>query len=141
MKQSLTESGILLSVSNEQLICSKMFKVLDYTTNDIIAILVEGKITKADYEKLNPLIDKKINEFGKIKFFIQMNDMEAITPEAIVSDVRMYLNHYAHIRKAAVLGDKTWQRIIAGIANPFILGKIKYFPKNETGQALQWINE
>lgn len=118
-----------------------MFKVLDYTKDDVIAIQVEGNITKADYEKINPLIDKTVHEFEKIKFFILMNNIDAIKPEAMVSDVKMYLNHYAHISKVAVAGDKTWQRIIAGIANPFILGKIKYFPKEDVENALQWIKE
>ncbi len=118
-----------------------MFRVLDFTKDNVIAILVEGKITKSDYEKINPLIDKTVRDYGKVRFFIQMNDVDAMEPAAFAKDVKIYLNNFNKIEKVAVTGDSNWQKMIAGITSPFISGKVKHFPKSQIVEAQKWIQE
>lgn len=116
-----------------------MFTVLDFTKDDVIAIHAEGKITKNDYEKLNPLIDKTVRENDHVKLFVELDEVETIKPEAFVKDVKMYLKNFNKIEKVAVTGDSSWQKIISGISSPFVSGKVKYFPKNQLIEAQSWI--
>ncbi|MFW6369819.1 MAG: STAS/SEC14 domain-containing protein [Bacteroidota bacterium] len=116
-----------------------MFRVLDFTKDDVIAIHAEGKITKHDYEKINPLIDKTVREKDHVKLFIELDEVEAIKPDAFVEDVKAYLKNFNKIEKVAVTGDSSWQKIISKISSPFVAGKVKYFPKNQAIEAQRWI--
>lgn len=118
-----------------------MFRVMDFTRDDIVAIHAEGRITKNDYEKINPLIDKTVRENDRVKLFIELEEVEAVKPEAFIEDVKTYLHNYNKIEKVAVTGDSNWQKIISGIAGPFISGKVKYFPKSQVYEARNWIRE
>lgn len=118
-----------------------MFRVLEFTKDDVIAIHVEGKITKSDYEKINPLIDKTVREYNHVKLFIELDEIEGIEPEAFLKDVKIYLNNFNKIEKVAVIGDNNWQKIISGITSPFISGKVKYFTKHQLLKAQKWIQE
>ena len=118
-----------------------MFRILEFTKDDVIAIHAEGKITKSDYEKINPLIDKTVRENDHVKLYIEMDEVEAIKPDAFIEDVKTYLKNFNKIEKVAVTGDSSWQKIISGNTSPFISGKVKYFPKDQLIKAQKWILE
>ena len=118
-----------------------MFKLLEITRDDLIAIQIDGEIRVEDYEKINPLIDKAVREYGKIKLFIRVGQVGSMTPEALVRDIKMYINHYNHFKKVAVTGDSNWEKFLTGIAGPFISGRVKYFPEARIAEAIQWIQE
>ena len=118
-----------------------MFRVLDFTKDDVIAIHAAGKITKNDYEKINPLIDKTVRENNHVKLYLELDEVEAIKPDAFIEDVKTYLKNFNKIEKVAVTGDSNWQKIISGISSPFVSGKVKYFPKNQALKAQSWIRE
>ncbi len=118
-----------------------MFRILEFTKDDVVAIHAEGKITKNDYEKINPVIDKTLRENDHVKLFIEMDEVETIKPDAFIEDVKAYLKNFNKIEKVAVTGDSSWQKIISGITSPFISGKVKYFPKNQWLKAKGWIQK
>ena len=78
-----------------------MFKVLDITKGDLIAIKVDGKLKKSDYDKIIPIMDKTVNDFGKIKLYIQLDNVDGIEPKAFREDVMAYLRHFNHMKKIA----------------------------------------
>ncbi len=45
-----------------------MFKILDFTKDNLTAIQVEGTVTREDYEKLNALFEK--NEVAFCFFYV-----------------------------------------------------------------------
>ena len=116
-----------------------MFRVLDLTNKDLIAIQIDGKINKSDYEKITPLIDKTVKEYGKIKLYIQIDNIEGIEPKAFAQDVKLYFKHFNHMNKIAVVGETNWQKLWANLASPFVSGKIKFFPHGEVVAARKWI--
>ena|SRR5690554_4760029 len=118
-----------------------MFKILDNTKENIIAIQVEGEITRHDYEKINPLIDKTIREYNQLKFLILMGEIDAIKPEAFIKDVKIYLNSFNKIEKVAIVGNSSWQKLLAGISSPFISGKLKFFQQSQIMEAQSWLGE
>lgn len=116
-----------------------MFTVLDITGDDLIAIQVQGEITRADYDKINPLIDQAVNAYGKVKFLILIGRIDGVKPDAMIKDVKTYINHYNHFEKVAAVGDSSWQELVTKVAGPFVSGKVKYFPESAFTEAHQWI--
>lgn len=118
-----------------------MFKILDLTYENLIAVEVNGYLKKEDYEKVNPLIDKAVKEHGKIKLYLFLTDIGGIEVKAFVEDVKTYLRHFRDMEKIAVVGDNGWQKVWTELAAPFISGKTKYFNKTETAEAQFWIKQ
>ncbi len=118
-----------------------MFTILDSTYGNLIAVQVQGHVAKEDYDKVNPLIDKAVKEYGKIKLFIQIDSLNGIEPKAFVEDVKTYFRHFKDIEKMAVVGETKWQEFWVKLAGPFISGKVKYFSHSELIAAQNWIRE
>lgn len=116
-----------------------MFKILDLTSKDLIAIQVDGHLDKSDYDKVSPLLDKTVKEYGKIKLYIQIDNIDGIEPKAFAEDVKTYFKHFNHINKIAVVGQNDWQKLWSNLANPFVSGEIKFFRQGEVVEARKWI--
>ena len=118
-----------------------MFKVLDLTKNDLVAIQVDGKLKKTDYDKITPLIEKTVRDFGKIRLYIQLDNVDGIEPKAFREDVKTYLKHFKHMKKIAVVGKNRWEKMWSNLAGPFISGEVKYYEFPEIEKAREWIQQ
>lgn len=118
-----------------------MFKILDITKDNVIAFKASGKVQKTDYEILNPLLDKTEKEYDDVKLFILIEEIESITPEALMKDIVTYFKHIKYITRVAVVGEGKAEKSWAKVADPFIKGDIKYFPLTEYDIARDWIEK
>lgn len=118
-----------------------MFKVLDLTKNDLVAIQVDGKLKKTDYDKITPLIEKTVRDYGKIRLYIQLDNVDGIEPKAFREDVKTYLKHFNHMKKIAVVGKNRWEKMWSNLAGPFISGEVKYYEFPEIEKAHEWIQQ
>jgi len=118
---------------------NNMFKVLDLTNKDLIAVSINGKIEKKDYDKITPLIEKTVKEYGKVKLYIQINNIGGIEPKAFMEDVKTYFKHFDDISKIAVVGETSWHKLWTELASPFISGEIEFFSHSETVEARDWV--
>jgi hypothetical protein len=116
-----------------------MFKILDRTLGNLIAIEVDGHIQKKDYDKITPLIEKSVKEYGKIRLYIQITKIEGVEPKAFIEDVKTYFKHFKHMEKIAVVGENKWQKFWSDLAAPFVSGELKYFSHEQIAAAQTWI--
>lgn len=116
-----------------------MFKILDFTKRDLIAISINGKIKENDYDKVTPLIEKTVKEYDKFKLYIQIDNIEGIEPKAFRKDVKTYFKHFSDVSKIAVVGETDWQKLWSDLASPFVSGEIKFFPHGKVVDAREWI--
>ncbi|MFW5657164.1 MAG: STAS/SEC14 domain-containing protein [Bacteroidota bacterium] len=118
-----------------------MFRILDQTKDNLIALRIEGRIEKSDYEKLNPLLEKSAKEYDYINLYIEMDEIKGIQPKAMWDDIVTYAKYKNQINNVAVLSDKSWYKPVAKLTNPFVAGEIKYFPMSEQLNAMEWISQ
>lgn len=118
-----------------------MFKVLDLTYGNLIAVEIDGHIKKEDYDKVNPLIEKALREYSKVKLYLLITKIEGMEAKAFLEDVKTYLKHFNDMEKIAVVGDNGWQKTWSNLAAPFVSGKLKYFSKSEAAEAQLWIKD
>jgi len=118
-----------------------MFKVLDLTKNDLVAIQVDGKLKKTDYDKITPLIEKTVRDYGKIRLYIQLDNVDGIEPKAFREDVKTYLKHFTHMKKVAIVGKNRWEKMWSNLASPFISGEVKYYEFPEIEKAREWVQQ
>jgi hypothetical protein len=107
----------------------------------LIEVRLTGKLTKEAYEKLVPVVDQKINEFGKVRFLVILEDFHGWTMGALWEDTKFDLAHWRDIEKLAIVGETKWEEGMATFCKPFTAAKIKYFDHAKLEDARKWIAE
>ena len=107
----------------------------------MLEVRVSGKLTKEAYEKLVPVVDAQIKEFGKLRILMIMEDFHGWTLSALWEDTKFDLKHWKDIERLAIVGDKKWEEGMAVFCKPFTTAKIKYFDHTKLDEARKWIAE
>lgn len=118
-----------------------MFKILDFTKNNLVAFKVKGKIEKSDYDKLKALLEKNAREYDTQKVYLELSpdDIEGIEPKALWEDFKVFFKHIRKLEKLAIVGDTGVVEKTAKVTKPFISGEIKYFSDKEAVKAKEWV--
>ncbi len=118
-----------------------MFKILDITKDNLIAFKVKGKIEKADYDKLTPLLEKTEREFDTRKLYVEIEEIGGIEPAALWEDFKLYFLHVKNFEKVAIVGQGDAIEKVTKLTQPFVSGEIRFFEEKEASDAKGWIQE
>ncbi len=120
-----------------------MFTILDFTKHNLIAFKVKGKIEKADYDKLNALLEKTAREYDRQKVYLEIEpeDVEGIEPKALWEDIKTFFKHIKNLDKLAIVSNSPVVEKTAKISKPFVSGEVKYFSDKEAITAREWVKE
>ncbi|MFB6158628.1 MAG: STAS/SEC14 domain-containing protein [Candidatus Nanohalobium sp.] len=125
-----------------------MYKVLEESEGDLVAITVDG-FTREEYEELYTYLERTYEENGSLKIYKEAEDfgftgfLSAYT--GIIPDIK-YGNSF-EIDKTAVVADDFWAWTLAqmwkavGPIWPLDAGELRYFNKKEKEEALEWLKE
>jgi hypothetical protein len=100
-----------------------------------------GKLTKESYETFVPLVDRQIEEHGKIRILFEMHDFHGWTAGAMWEDIKFDFKHWRDIERLAIVGESKWEQGMAIFCKPFTLAKIKYFDHTRLDEAKRWLEE
>jgi hypothetical protein len=117
-----------------------MFQILSFTKDNIVAIRAKDKVTKDDYEKIDPLLTKTVKDHDKINLYLEIMDIKGVTPKAMWEDFKAYFNYVNRIKKIAVVGEDNWTRALTVTIRPWMKGEVRYFTANESLEAKRWID-
>ncbi len=106
-----------------------------------LSLKAVGKLTHADYEVINPLIDSALAGIStpKVKVLVDGTELEGWELRAAWDDFQLGLKHGNEFDKIAIFGNKKWQEYTAKIGSWFISGEVKYF--QDYAAALQWLHD
>lgn len=107
----------------------------------MLEVRLTGKLTKEAYEKMVPVVDAQIQEFGSVRFLVILEDFHGWTLGAMWEDTKFDLKHWKDIEKLAIVGETKWEEGMATFCKPFTMAKIKYFPHDKLDDARKWIAE
>jgi len=106
---------------------------------NIIEVELSGKISKEDYERLAPELERLIQRYGKIRVLVIMRDFHGWRMGALWQDIKFDLQHFKHFEKIAFAGEKKWQEWMSNICLPFTTGEIRYFRRDRLNEAREWL--
>jgi hypothetical protein len=107
----------------------------------VLVIRLGGKLTKADYERFVPEVERLIRRHGKVRMLIQMHDFHGWSLSALWDDIKFELKHFAHIERLALVGESKWEAGMAAFCKPFTAATVRYFDEAKSSESLKWINE
>ena len=104
---------------------------------------MSGKISADDYDELLPVIDKAIEEQGKINMLVLMDDFEGVSEfEAVKKDFNFGTHEYKNVERCAFVSDKIWFKWLVKIMDPFTRRtEEKFFEVDQLAEAWDWVKE
>lgn len=107
-------------------------------TTNVVEIVVEGKITVNDFERVLPQIKADLNRHGKIKILEEIRHFEGIDPMALWVDIQ---NAYLakDITHGAVVADAKWIRTVTEAIGAIIPMEIRSFERAQIENARTWL--
>lgn len=118
-----------------------MIKIKNTKRENLISAKISGKISKADVEKIHPLIHNIIQKGKKVDFYFEMEDFEGYTLKGFWEDIKVDSAHISDYGKMAFVGNKKWQEWVAKATDFFTSSEVKYFDLKDKEQAKIWISK
>ena len=116
-----------------------MFHILPESNADLICVKVSGKLTDADYKAFIPKVEEVITQFGTIKFYVDVLDLEGWEWRAAWDDFAFGIKHWKDFTKLAMVGDAKWEELSAKIADKINKAEVRYFDEDHAAEALEWV--
>jgi len=122
-----------------------MIELLDLNTENTLGYRIDGKIDKADMERVFDVIEQKLEDSGQLNFYAEVKSLNVaeVSPDAIFEELRRLIRHpstLVNIRKGVLVTDIPWLRRAFEVECsllPTLTGKS--FSFGEEKQALEWL--
>ena len=108
---------------------------------NILVIIPDGPLQKADFEQLAKEVDPFIASNGELAgLMIYAKSFPGWDSfGAFVSHLKFVADHHRRIKRIAAVTDSGFLKIMPRIAEHFVQAKIKHFDFAEKDQALAWL--
>ena len=108
----------------------------------VLYIKVLGKVEKGDFEdNIKMPADHIISEYGKIRgILIDASEFEGWEDFPALMEHIGFIRQLNHdVYRVAIIGDKTWQKLLPPIAGLFVEPVIRRFDPGHGEEAEDWI--
>jgi SpoIIAA-like len=116
-----------------------MVTSIETQRENLVAIRLTGTLEKQDYDRLVPVLEGKIHQFGKIDLYWEMDAVQGWQPGGLWEEIKFDIKHANSFRKVAIVGDKQWEKWIAQLIKPFTTAEVRYFDVHQKEQAMAWL--
>jgi hypothetical protein len=119
-----------------------MIKILSQSTEKILAIQLSGELLHQDYQQFVPILEKRIEEHGSVRCYIEMIDFQGIELRALWDEIKFDVRHARQIERCAIVGDRDWESWMTKMSRPiFSSAEERFYQLAERSHAWEWINE
>jgi hypothetical protein len=118
----------------------QMLSLKEEAGGKILEIKISGKLSKEDYQRFVPQVEKLIKDHGKIRMLLEMHDFHGWEMGALWEDIKFDVKHFGDIERLALVGDSKWEKGMAAFCKPFTKAKIQYFDESKANEARTWIS-
>ena len=108
---------------------------------NILTMRLSGKLSKEDYARFVPEIERIMKAHDKIRILLELVDFHGWTTAAAWEDSKFGLRHFNDIERIAIVGEAAWEKGMALLLKPFTMAKVKYFDSSQMDAAKTWIRE
>jgi len=95
----------------------------------------------ANYEAFLPDVEENIRNHESIRILLELDDFHGWNFSAGWEDLKFGLRHYRDLQRLGIVGDHSWERVMASAFKPFTRGEVRYFERAEMDAAYKWITD
>ncbi|CAN5186004.1 hypothetical protein BH23VER1_BH23VER1_31090 [soil metagenome] len=117
-----------------------MYQILPHEKGDLLAIRVVGMLKEDDHENLGPLVQHRVDEYGQIDLFWEMDEGFVGWAEGGAwENFKFGAGHPSAFRKIAVVADEKWHPWMARAMDGLSDVEVEFFTLRHREAALAWI--
>ena len=105
----------------------------------LLEVRASGTLTKVDYDRFVPEVEKGIEEQGRLRILFEMTEFHGWRPGAAWEDLKFGVRHMGQIERMAMVGDRSWEKLLAVFARVFTAAPVRYFDRAEIEEARAWV--
>ncbi len=118
-----------------------MFTIIKKLPDDIVGILISGKTTKEDYDRINPIMDQYKQEHKKIKMLMEIVELD-YTAKAFWEELKFDFKYLGTISALAIISDKKWLEESLQAFGSIVPGiSAKGFESDQVDEAIDWLQK
>ena len=120
-----------------------MIERLPESHGPVLGFRFIGEITDEDYrEDFLPALRRTIKNFGLIRLFIDISDLQSEDMGAMDDDVRED-SRLLYVEREAIIGDRDWERRLNYVDHFFIFPNtdVRFFGFGHQDEAWNWVSE
>jgi stage II sporulation SpoAA-like protein len=121
----------------------KMIELLPESHGAVLGFQFIGEITDEDYrEDFMPVLRRTIKNYGLIRLFIDISDIQSEDIGAMDDDVRED-SRVLYIEREAIIGDADWEKRLNYVDHFFLFPNtdVRFFPVARRDEAWNWVSE
>ena len=118
--------------------------MLNWTVDDaagVIDLIVDGAITRADYERLVPVLDAQVARHDKLRVVETVRKIGPIDWSLWWQDVAWVVKNRDSLARCAVVTDHGWIGPITRASAALFSGEMRVFPESQADAARAWVRE
>ena len=119
-----------------------MVKIIDFASEKVIGMSIEGKIEAGDIELIASICEEKFDKSDQLSIYVEMESFEGISIEAFFKDLKFGIKNFSKFDKKAVVTDKNWIQKLGNFSDKLFGSiEIKVFSFEEIEEAKNWLSE
>lgn len=116
-----------------------MIKPIDFQEENIIGFQMTGKITEDEIKAWADRLEQQTHQAGKLRVYIEADNIDDVTMDAVLEDLKFDISHLGDFEKAAFVSDETWTKLSAFMGKLVPNLEAKQFSMDEQAEARQWV--
>lgn len=116
-----------------------MIQELPSSSGNLIAIRIEGKISKSDVQVIHKRIHEVLDQHSKVDWYMEIQDFEGYELSGLWQDLKVTTKHLQDFGQIAIVGDKKWQEWAAQTADLFTSSDVRFYEVAQQQMALGWV--
>lgn len=117
-----------------------MTEIIDMGNDAVIGYKINGRINVNDISSIKRLIEDKIQRHNKLRVYVEVINLEGISFDALINDLKIAFKYYGKFERKAVVTDKKSIHTVSHIAGRFFPGiEVKCFSFTDRDKAVEWI--
>lgn len=117
-----------------------MIETIETRSPNLIGLKVTDKLHE-DYQAFVQTMETILTAGGKVRLFVQYEDLPGWDMYAAWDDFKLNLAHHSDFERIAVVGDRKWEKLMASFCLPFTKAQVKCFDRAEVDAAWKWLEE
>jgi len=108
-------------------------------TNKTVELVIDGKVTKDDFNRIASQLETFIGTHGKIKLLEVIRDYNGFEPSMVLDAIKFDFKHKKAISHCAVVTDKKWISSFSKATSGLVPFKVKTFSIDGIDDARKWL--
>ncbi|THH40376.1 SpoIIAA family protein [Neolewinella litorea] len=116
-------------------------KEIDLGDPRLLGLAIVGKLTTADYDRINLLVEEKVKHYGKARILLEVISTDGINARTLWEDLKTSLRLYKDLERVAIIGDQTWLKTSVKLSDLLTPGlDLAAFSTVERKRAIAWLD-